>query len=223
MEKIVLQAKNLSKSFNTPTKLELFQEVNFSCQSGESVAILGRSGEGKSTLLHILGTLDQPTTGTVSINEQTVSSANCNQIRREQIGFVFQAFHLLQEYSVLENVLMPAKIAGYKINEKKRDEAKKNLKLVGLSGRENFLTKQLSGGEKQRVAIARAICNRPKIIFADEPTGNLDSSTSELIQKLLFQLNEQGTALIIVTHDLKLANQCHSKYELKNGSLIKAI
>lgn len=218
----ILEAKNIKKSYHTPEEVSILKGVDLSISKGETIAIMGRSGEGKTTLLHILGTLDNPCTGTLEISGNAVNSFNKTTIRNKHIGFVFQSFHLLEDYTALENVLMPARI-GRKNISKTSPAYKRAVQLlceVGLSERIHFHTKKLSGGEKQRVAIARALCNDPDLILADEPSGNLDSTTSELIHDLLFKfVREQGKAMIVVTHDKSLAAKCDKRYSLVKGEL----
>jgi lipoprotein-releasing system ATP-binding protein len=223
MKKTILQAKNLCKSYYNPIEVPIFQEIDLSVAEGETVAIMGRSGEGKTTLLHILGTLEKACQGNIQIAGQDVTHFNKTTIRNRHIGFVFQSFHLLEDYTALENVLMPARI-GRKGTSKNSDayhRASELLTEVGLGNRIDFRTKQLSGGEKQRVAIARALCNNPDLILADEPSGNLDSQTSALIHDLLFRAaHEQNKAMVIVTHDPMLAKRCDRVLSLKNGQLV---
>ena len=218
----ILEADNIQKSFYHPDFVNILKGINLKVSQGESVAIIGRSGEGKSTLLQILGTLEQPCKGLLKINNEEVSHANLNTIRNEWVGFIFQSFHLLEDYTALENVLMPARIARKKIG--KGSEAEQQgmelLEKVGLADRARFHTKLLSGGEKQRVALARAMCNDPKIIFADEPSGNLDRQTAYLIHDILLKFaHERQKTLILVTHDKELAKLCSTQYELVSGIL----
>ncbi|MBA2368283.1 MAG: ABC transporter ATP-binding protein [Candidatus Protochlamydia sp.] len=219
---LILEAFNIQKSFYHPAFVNILQGINLKVSRGESVAIIGRSGEGKSTLLQILGTLEQPCKGLLKINNEAVSHANLNTIRNEWVGFIFQSFHLLEDYTALENVLMPARIARRKTG--KGSEAEQQgmelLEKVGLADRARFHTKLLSGGEKQRVALARAMCNDPKIIFADEPSGNLDRQTAYLIHDILLKFaHERQKTLILVTHDKELAKLCSTQYELISGIL----
>lgn len=189
---------------------------------GETVAIMGRSGQGKSTLLQILGTLEKPCSGELTIAGQTISRFNCGKIRNQHIAFIFQSFHLLEDYTALENILMPARIArrSISVNSDAYKHALDLLERVGLPDRAHFNTKLLSGGEKQRVAIARALCNDPDIIFADEPSGNLDKQTAQDIhQTLLNFAHEKGKTLIVVTHDPDLAALCSKKFILEKGEL----
>lgn len=220
-----LQAKGIFKSFYNPTKVSILKNLELTVFSGETVAIKGRSGEGKSTLLQILGTLDSPCTGELNILGQKVSFFNKSKIRNSNLGFIFQSFHLLDDYTALENVLMPAKIA--RISTHAGSPAYKRaldlLDSVGLSLRAHFNTKLLSGGEKQRVSIARALCNDPDIIFADEPSGNLDKQTASIIHDLLIKFaKEQNKTLIVVTHDDNLANLTDTRYNLIDGLLVRA-
>jgi lipoprotein-releasing system ATP-binding protein len=219
---LLLEAKNIHKAFYYPLAVSILQGIHLHVQAGESVAIIGRSGEGKSTLLQILGTLEQACQGSLFINNQEVSSSNRNYIRNTWIGFVFQSFHLLEDYTTLENVLMPARIARKNVRKGSLAEQRglELLAKVGLSDRAHFHTRLLSGGEKQRVALARAMYNDPKIIFADEPSGNLDRQTANLIHEILFDfIKEKHKALILVTHDKELARLCTTQYELQNGQL----
>ncbi|MDP1880549.1 MAG: ABC transporter ATP-binding protein [Parachlamydiaceae bacterium] len=220
--KTLLQAKNISKNFKYPSEFTLFNDISLDVLAGESVAIVGRSGEGKSTLLQIFGTLEDATSGILAVEGIEVTRSNRAHIRNEKIGFVFQSFHLLEDYTALENVLMPAKIAGKSL--KKDSAAYKRgwelLKMVGLEERAHFHTKLLSGGEKQRVALARAMCNDPSLILADEPSGNLDHQTAELIHDILLNFAVFNKGLLIVTHDRELARLCTRQYELKSGQLI---
>ena len=219
----LLKAKSLCKSYYQPLLIELLRSIDLTVLGGESVAIVGRSGEGKSTLLQILGTLEDPCSGSLEIAGTLVCSSNKSFIRNQLIGFVFQSFHLLEDYTALENVLMPAKIARCKIDKQTLEYGLSLLEKVKLADRAHFSTKLLSGGEKQRVALARAFCNRPKIIFADEPSGNLDSHTAELIHQLLLEFVEEKKALVLVTHDWNLANLCTHQFELKQAQLTRII
>src|SRR5579885_2914386 len=173
-KKILLKAKGLSKTYSSPTLVEVLKNITLEVEQGEAIAIMGKSGEGKSTLLHILGTLEKPSDGEIEICGKKVSHFPLAPLRNQHIGFIFQSFNLLEDYTALENVLMPAKI-GRKATHPNSEAYQRGLNLlerVGLSPRAHFLTKLLSGGEKQRVAIARALCNDPDLIFADEPSGN---------------------------------------------------
>ena len=222
MKKIILQAKKLQKSFYYPAQVTILKNLNLVVHRGETVAIMGRSGQGKSTLLQILGTLEKPCSGELTIADQTISRFNCGKIRNQHIAFIFQSFHLLEDYSALENILMPARIARNPTSKESQayQHALYLLERVGLTDRAHFNTKLLSGGEKQRVAIARALCNDPDIIFADEPSGNLDKQTAQDIHKTLLDFaHERDKTLIIVTHDPDLAALCSTRYILENGEL----
>jgi putative ABC transport system ATP-binding protein len=201
----------------------IFNELNLEIYAGEHVAITGRSGSGKSTLLGILATLDQASHGELWVCGQKITGLTEEQravIRLENIGFVFQSFQLLPHLTAVENVMLPLRLQQ---NFRYAEAEKKALNLlekVGLQRQANQTPKVLSGGEQQRVAIARALVTEPKIIFADEPTGNLDRSTAQEIEQLLFQMNrELGTTLVLVTHDLQLAKQCQRHFELVDGQL----
>jgi lipoprotein-releasing system ATP-binding protein len=220
--KYILEAHQLEKNFYHPHKVKILKNISLQVQTGESVAIIGRSGEGKSTLLQILGTLEPPCAGLLKIDNQPISLSNKSRIRNELIGFVFQSFHLLEDYTALENVLMPARIGRKSVKTGSLAEEKgiELLHKVGLKNRAHFHTKFLSGGEKQRVALARAMCNDPKLIFADEPTGNLDRQTANLMHDILLNfIHEEQKALILVTHDSELAKLCSTCYELIDGEL----
>lgn len=207
MSQKILIADKIKKTFTYPIPRLLFQDLSFSISLGESVAITGPSGVGKTTLLHILGTLEQATEGTLIIKDQVVHAFNRSAIRNQHIGFIFQSFHLLDDYTVYENVAMPARIAR---TVPSPTHIKHLLSLVGMEDKANHETKLLSGGEKQRVAIARALCNNPSILLADEPTGNLDHANAATIQSILSHLAKtQQKAVVIVTHDPHLAGSCN--------------
>ncbi|MDQ5956368.1 MAG: ABC transporter ATP-binding protein [Candidatus Rhabdochlamydia sp.] len=214
----VLIAKNLKKSFSSPHQIELLKGINLTISHQESLAIVGKSGAGKSTLMHILGTLDTPSEGELIINGVNTEEANCYTIRKKKLGFVFQSHYLLENYSVIENVILPAKIARMRFNKQKL--GLRLLSAVGLLEHAYLPVKFLSGGEKQRLAIARALCNNPDLILADEPTGSLDSFHAEMVYDLLLRLvKEQGKSIVIVTHDLKAAHLCDRMLILKDGFL----
>lgn len=209
----ILIADKIDKQFTYPSKRNLFQGISLSVSPGESVAITGPSGVGKTTLLHILGTLEPPTSGTLIIDDQIVTPFNRSHLRNKHIGFIFQSFHLLDDYTVYENVAMPARIARYTPSP---THIKHLLSLVGMEDKSHHETKLLSGGEKQRVAIARALCNNPSLLLADEPTGNLDQANAQIIQSILTHVaNKQNKAVIIVTHDASLASSCHRTIEVE--------
>ncbi len=219
-----LSAKKICKAFNHPTTVEVLKAISLDVYPGESVAIMGASGEGKSTLLQILGTLEAPTSGELFIAGKSVSTHASPTLRNKHIGFVFQGFNLLDDYSVLQNVMMPALIAGESIHKNGAAHVRASalLEKVGLTPRAHFATKLLSGGEKQRVALARALCNDPEILLADEPSGNLDHETSSRIHELLLHsVKELNKSLIVVTHDKALAELCDRKLILCDGHLIE--
>ena len=214
-------ATNLSKHVGEgANKIEILNDLNLQVSQGDSVAIVGSSGSGKSTLLALLAGLDNPTTGAVQVSGQAFSALDEDAraaVRGQKMGFVFQSFQLLPTMTALENVMLPMQLANRK---DAKQQALQTLEKVGLAERLNHYPKQLSGGEQQRVAIARAFATQPAILFADEPTGNLDIATGERIIELLFSLNEQGkTTLILVTHDAQLAKRCNRTLILKNGQL----
>ena len=219
----VLEAAQLIKTFDYPTNLSILSGVNLKAYPGDSIAISGRSGEGKSTLLQILGTLEPPSSGHVTIKGQAATAFNSAALRSSHVGFIFQSFHLMDDFTVLENVLMPAYIARKKIH--KYSEAYKRaewlLDQVGLSQRTHYLSKLLSGGEKQRVAIARALCNDPDLLLADEPSGNLDKQNADEVHRLLLHFSETyKKTLVVVTHDLQLASLCRQQFHLQEGKLV---
>jgi len=216
---LVLEARNIAKTFEGETPLELFKGVCLNVNQGESVAILGKSGTGKSSLLHILGTLDKPTEGTVSF--PLASSFSRERLRSEHIGFVFQSFQLLEDYTLLENVSMPGRISRRKMTQSKlNNRACFLLDEMGLSDKKNLQVKFLSGGEKQRAAIARALFNDPSILLVDEPTGNLDQANASAVQTILLDsCKKYGKSLVLVTHDREFANLCDTRYQLKEGFL----
>ncbi len=214
---MMFQAKNLHKTFAHPTKVVVLSDVSISVDAGESVAITGRSGEGKTTLLHILGGLESCDAGEILMHGKALDSA----LRGLQFGFVFQAFHLLEDLSAVDNVLLPARIARRNVPLSHGIDL---LEKVGLAERANFPVKLLSGGERQRVALARALCNNPDILFADEPSGNLDPENARVLSNLLFELvASEKKSLILATHDLSLADRCNRKLVLSHGKLIESI
>lgn len=222
---MIIEANAICKSFGP---LQVLKGIDFSAEKGEVVSIMGASGAGKSTLLQILGTLSTPDSGTVVLNGQTVfggqgdpmGSSALADFRNRRIGFVFQFHHLLPEFTALENVMIPAFIAG-KTDRQAREKALRLLSEVGLEGRISHKPSELSGGEQQRVAIARALVNDPAILFADEPSGNLDSATKAEIHQLFFDLrNRHGQTIIIVTHDPELAALCDRSLTMRDGLFI---
>ncbi|MFH7348318.1 ABC transporter ATP-binding protein [Acinetobacter variabilis] len=226
MPQAIISAQKLTQKIQLSQKqLTIFEDLSLEILTGEQVAITGRSGSGKSTLLGILATLDQASSGQLTVCGELVSNLNEEQralVRLKNIGFVFQSFQLLPHLTALENVMLPLRL---QLDFKYSDAEQKALALlqkVGLDRQAQQTPKVLSGGEQQRVAIARALVSEPKIIFADEPTGNLDGETAQEIEQLLFQLNrELGTTLVLVTHDPDLAQQCQRHFELVNSQLIE--
>ena len=219
----VLKAKNVCKTYRLgPTEIKAVDDLDLEIKKGDFLAITGKSGSGKSTLMHILGLLDSPTSGEIVLNGKNtkgMTEIELAQVRNKEIGFVFQAYNLLQRTTVLENVILPLIYDVIPAN-KHEAMAKKVIEQVGLSHRLNNKSNELSGGEKQRVAIARALVNNPSIVFADEPTGNLDSKTGEEIEKMLIDLNKEGVTVVLVTHDDDLAKIAKRKIVLKDGAII---
>lgn len=226
MPQAIISAQQLTQKIKLPQKeFIIFENFSLDILAGEQVAITGRSGSGKSTLLGILATLDQASSGKLVVCGESIAELNEEQralVRLKYIGFVFQSFQLLPHLTALENVMLPLRLQknfNFASAEKK---ALALLKKVGLERQATQTPKVLSGGEQQRVAIARALISDPKIIFADEPTGNLDTQTAKEIEQLLFQLNREfGTTLVLVTHDPALAKQCQRHFELLDGRLIE--
>jgi putative ABC transport system ATP-binding protein len=221
---IVLEARNLTKQVNSPEgPLTIVRDISFGVTQGESVALVGPSGAGKSTLLALLAGLDLPTSGEVVLAGQALTSLDEDgraKLRAERVGFVFQSFHLVPSLTALENVMLPLELRG---RSDARERATDMLSRVGLGKRLGHYARQLSGGEQQRVALARASVGRPTVLFADEPTGNLDSATGERIAQLLFELNSGSeTTLILVTHDRTLAARCGRVLTMDAGALADA-
>ncbi|NWF98251.1 MAG: ABC transporter ATP-binding protein [Nitrospirae bacterium] len=229
---ILIETQNIKKSFKTEAgEIQVLKGINLKVNEGEMVSIVGASGVGKSTLLHIIGALDNPTYGRVLYNDRDIFSMNSNSLasfRNTEIGFVFQFHHLLPEFTAFENVLMPALINRSIKNNgriknidiyKKADEI---ISQLGLSGRKNHKPGELSGGEQQRVAVARALMLEPKVVLADEPTGNLDTATGEEIFKIFMELNkERGITFVIVTHNESLSKRCHRIFKMQDGLLFE--
>ncbi|WP_070966272.1 ABC transporter ATP-binding protein [Vibrio sonorensis] len=224
MQTPVIKVESLSKLVSTNREeLTILEDVNMDVEDGESVAIVGPSGAGKSTLMTMLAGLDTPSRGEVVLLGKPLSKLDDEQraqIRSESIGFVFQSFLLIPSLSAIDNVTLPCLLRGEREN---RERAKALLTSVGLAQRIDHSPAQLSGGEQQRVALARAFMIQPKILFADEPTGNLDQNTAEKVIELLFELNQQhGTTLVLVTHDMNLANRCNRRFLIQAGKLEEA-
>ncbi len=222
MSETILKVSNLSKSYSSGDKLlTVLADVNFELEKGSSCAIVGPSGSGKTTLLGLCAGLDKASSGSVTVNDVVLDHLSEDEralIRRKHIGFIFQSFNLIPTLTALENVMIPLELK----NEKNiRERCLELLKKVGLGDRYNHYPSQLSGGEQQRVSIARAFSNEPILLFADEPTGNLDDETGATIQELIFDLNkEKGTTLVLVTHDLDLAKKTSRILKMKGGKIV---
>lgn len=217
----LIEAKSISRNVATTAgELQILSTLSVAIEAGEAVAIVGASGSGKSTLLSLLAGLDLPSSGEILIDNVKLNDLDEEQraiLRGEKIGFIFQSFLLIQSLTALENVMLPAELAGAK---KPEEQARELLAKVGLGERLTHYPNQLSGGEQQRVAIARAFIGQPQILFADEPTGNLDRKTGALIEDLLFELNREfGTTLIMVTHDERLAQKCDRILRIEDGQI----
>ena len=224
----VIELKNINKIYKTKAEeIHILKNVNLSFSKGDFVSIQGKSGSGKTTLLNILGLLDIPTNGEMFIDNKIINYRNekiKNKIRNEKMGFVFQFHYLLNEFTALENIMMPAFINKNFNKKELKDRAMELLEMVGLGERVKHKPLELSGGEKQRVAIARAMVNNPEIILADEPTGNLDTETSLVINNLFKKINEEKKqSIIIVTHSLELANMAEYKYKIEKGEFNKVL
>jgi lipoprotein-releasing system ATP-binding protein len=227
MTNAVLEAREVQKSFTQgPVTLQVLQGVMLAVAAGERIAIVGASGSGKTTLLQILGGLDRPTTGQVFVDGQDIHELREDargMLRNRALGFVYQFHHLLPEFSALENVAMPLLVRRTRVAEAK-DKASEILERVGLGRRLTHRPYQLSGGERQRAAVARALVTEPKIILADEPTGNLDGANAESVFELMLELNrERGTSLVVVTHDMRLAGRMERVYEIQGGRLTEKL
>lgn len=219
----IIQVKGLSKTVTTlEGDLPILSDITFNVKSGDSVAVVGTSGSGKSTLLSLLAGLDQYSKGEIYLDGaplHTLDEESRAALRAEKVGFVFQSFMLVQSLTALENVMLPAELAG---DHNAKQQALELLEKVGLSHRVEHYPSQLSGGEQQRVAIARAFIGTPKILFADEPSANLDSKNGKMIESLLFELNQShGTTLVLVTHDETLAQKCQHILQIEAGQLVK--
>ncbi|MEZ4913355.1 MAG: ABC transporter ATP-binding protein [Chitinophagales bacterium] len=216
----IVEANNIHKSYG---KLEVLKGVDVKIAAGEIVSIVGASGAGKSTLLHILGTLDRADSGTLHINQtaiQTMNEKKLAQFRNTTLGFVFQFHHLLPEFTALENIAIPAMLNN-KSQKEAYARARELLNFLQLEQRENHKPNELSGGEQQRVAVARALVNQPKVVFADEPSGNLDSANAQALHQLFFKLREElGQTFVIVTHNEELATMADRCLQMKDGKII---
>jgi putative ABC transport system ATP-binding protein len=217
---MIIKTNNIKRVFEVGSEtVHALKGINLNVEPGEFISIMGPSGSGKTTLMNIIGCLDTPSSGDYFLNDQLVNDLNEDQlaiIRNKEIGFVFQSFHLLAKNSALNNVLLPMKYAGADMNEAEI-RAKHVLDQVGLSDRINHGPSELSGGQQQRVAIARALVNKPSILFADEPTGNLDSKTGEDVMNLFKGLNQEGQTIILITHEEEIAMQSKRIVNIKDG------
>lgn len=223
----ILELKNITKFYGDKIKTQVLFGLDLSFERGSFNSIIGQSGSGKSTLLNILGTLDRPTDGDIIINGKNTKSLNANalsQLRNENLGFIFQFHYLLPEFTALENILMPVRILGKKIDKEVMARAEELIELVGLTKVKYNLATQMSGGQQQRTAIARALMNQASIILADEPTGNLDSDTTEQIYDLMRMINKKyQTTFIIITHDQSVAEKTDRIIEIKDGRILMDI
>ena len=220
----IIKTENLVRHFSVGTQtVEALRGVSLDIDKGEFVAIMGPSGSGKSTLMNIIGCLDSPTSGTYHLNNKNVSTLDDDAlalIRNHEIGFVFQNFHLLARNTALDNVMLPLKYAG--IDKSEQEEiAMEVIKSVDLESRAHHQPSELSGGQQQRVAIARALVNKPSILFADEPTGNLDSKTGDDVMNLFTNLHKQGQTIIVITHEIEIANQAERIVSIKDGKIFE--
>jgi putative ABC transport system ATP-binding protein len=217
---MIIETRDIRRFFTMGSStVEALKGINFSVKSGEFIAIMGPSGSGKTTLMNIIGCLDTPSSGEYFLNGSLVNDLDEDElalIRNKEIGFVFQSFHLLAKNSALDNVLLPLKYAG-KDPKESHKRALEVLDAVGLSDRVNHGPSELSGGQQQRVAIARALVNKPSIIFADEPTGNLDSKTEADVMKLFKDLNDAGQTIILITHEQEIADKCKRVISIRDG------
>lgn len=216
----MIDIKNLTKTYNIgKMSIEILKGIDLTVNEGEYVSIMGPSGSGKSTFLNIIGCLDRLTTGTYTLDGKNIENLNDNElseIRCKKVGFVFQSYNLLPKLNAIENIELPAKYLGMDRN-KRKERAEELLRLVGLEDRMHHLPNELSGGQKQRVAIARALINDPKIIFADEPTGNLDSKSTEEILEIFKKLNDKGVTILMVTHEEDVAKHTKRIVRLRDG------
>jgi len=218
---VKIETKNLTKNYIVPKsgEVKVLKGINLLIDSGEKVALMGPSGAGKSTLIHILGLMDKPTSGQVFIDNVDITNYSQNKLakmRKDNIGFVFQFHYLLADFTVIENILMPV----WDKKKEKKEYALNLLEIMGLTDRANHMPNELSGGEQQRVALARALINNPKILFADEPTGNLDRQTGEKIENLMFGMcSKLNTTLLVVTHSQELANLADRQIKMVDGKI----
>jgi putative ABC transport system ATP-binding protein len=218
----LIELRNVSKIYQLGgEEIRALDDVSLEIERGEFISIIGPSGSGKSTLMHILGCLDSPSRGTIRLDGTEIQGASARdlaRIRNRKIGFVFQFFNLLPKLNVLQNIELPMVYSGLPVAERSR-RAREALKMVGLENRGKHRPTQISGGQQQRVAIARALVNDPRIIFADEPTGNLDSQTGDAILKLFHDLSRQGRTIVLVTHDPEIASLTPRRIEIRDGKI----
>ncbi|WP_040164030.1 ABC transporter ATP-binding protein [Microbacterium gorillae] len=217
----LVELQDVTRSFPGPPEVQALKGVNFAVQEGEYVSVIGPSGSGKSTMLNLLGLLDRPSVGEYRLAGTSTGALNEDQraaVRGRFIGFVFQAFHLMPRRSVLDNVLMPMQYSGVP-REEREPRAREALERVGLGHRVDFRPGSLSGGERQRVAVARAVVSRPRLLLADEPTGNLDQATSAEVMSLFEELNADGLTLVVITHDDNVAARAHRRVRIADGRL----
>ncbi|WP_297518655.1 ABC transporter ATP-binding protein [uncultured Clostridium sp.] len=223
----VLQLKNINKIYGDKVKTQVLFDINLDVKEGEFVSIIGQSGSGKSTMLNILGTLDSATSGEIYINGQRTDKMKKNElskVRNRDLGFIFQFHYLLPEFTVMENVLMPYMLSGQKVTKEIKQRAEELLELVNLSKVKNNKATDLSGGQQQRGAIARALINNPKMVLADEPTGNLDSKTTDDIYALLRDINKKyNTTFVVITHDQKIADKADRVITVGDGKIVSDI
>lgn len=219
----IIELKNINKIYGTSVKTQVLYDLNLDIKEGSFTSIIGQSGSGKSTLLNIVGTLDKPSSGEVYIGGRRTDQMKKDELadlRNKTMGFIFQFHYLLPEFTALENVLMPHRIIDERISKETLDRAHELMNLVGLEKVKNNLATNMSGGQQQRTAIARALMNNPNIILADEPTGNLDSDTTETIYNLLRDINEKfNTTFVIITHDRRIAEKADRIIEIKDGKI----
>lgn len=220
----IIELKNITKVYGDKIKTQVLHGIDLTIEQGSFSAIIGQSGSGKSTMLNILGTLDKPTSGEILINGKSVSKMKPKELavlRNQTLGFIFQFHYLLPEFTCLENILIPYKIEHGKVDDEAMKRAEELIQLVGLSKVKNNNALKMSGGQQQRTAIARALMNRPKMILADEPTGNLDSDTAEQIYVLMREINAiYGTTFLVITHDQHIAEKTDRIIEIKDGRII---